>query len=124
MKTVEYDAKVDAKKRITIRNANYNYYHVREMESGVILLEPRELRAPFQISANTLAMMDENFKAGKVSNPVDFSDFLEVNRSISNSFPEQPFQPSSSQARSGFSDFDCRESSDRETFLPKRMARQ
>lgn len=78
MKTVEYDAKVDAKKRITIRNANYNYYHVREMESGVILLEPRELRAPFQISANTLAMMDksiQNFKAGNVSAPIDLSDF-------------------------------------------------
>ena len=78
MKTVEYDAKVDAKKRITIRNANYSYYHVREMESGVILLEPRELRAPFQISANTLAMMDksiQNFKAGNVSAPIDLSDF-------------------------------------------------
>ena len=78
MKTVEYDAKVDAKKRITIRNANYNYYHVREMESGVILLEPRELRVPFQISANTLAMMDksiQNFKAGNVSSPIDLSDF-------------------------------------------------
>ena len=78
MKTVEYDAKVDAKKRITIRNANYNYYHVREMESGVILLEPRELRVPFQISANTLAMMDksiQNFKAGNVSAPIDLSDF-------------------------------------------------
>ena len=78
MKTVEYDAKVDAKKRITIRNANYNYYHVREMDSGVILLEPRELRAPFQISANTLAMMDksiQNFKAGNVSAPIDLSDF-------------------------------------------------
>ena len=78
MKTVEYDAKVDAKKRITIRNANYDYYHVREMEDGTILLEPRELYAPFQISANTLATMDEsiqNFKAGKVSAPINLSYF-------------------------------------------------
>ena len=78
MKTVEYDAKVDVKKRITIRNANYDYYHVREMEDGTILLEPRELYAPFQISANTLATMDEsiqNFKAGKVSAPINLSYF-------------------------------------------------
>lgn len=45
---------------------------------SVILLEPRETYPTFQISANTLAMMDEsiqNFKAGKASAPVDLSDF-------------------------------------------------
>lgn len=75
---MEYDAKVDTKKRITIRNANFTYYHVTEMENGSILLEPRELTPPVQISANTLHMMDksiQNFKNGVVSAPVDLSDF-------------------------------------------------
>ena len=76
----EYDAKLDSKRRITLRNSNFEYYHVQEMEGGTIVLEPRELTVPFQISANTLAMMDEsvkNLRAGKVSGPVDLSAFRE-----------------------------------------------
>ena len=74
----EYDAKLDAKRRLTLRNAGFDYYHVQEMDSGIIILEPRELTAPFQISANTLSMMDhsvENMKAGNVSSPIDLSLF-------------------------------------------------
>ena len=74
----EYDAKLDSKHRLTLRSANFEYYHVHEMDDGVIVLEPRELTAPFRISANTLAMMDEsvyNLKAGKVSAPIDLSGF-------------------------------------------------
>ena len=76
----EYDARLDAKRRITLRNVLYEYYHVSEMEDGRIILEPRELTAPFQISANTLSMMDEairNMRAGKVSDAVDLSEFEE-----------------------------------------------
>ena len=50
--TRTYDAKVDAKRRITLRNARFRYYNVREYEDGSILLEPRELAAPFGVSAN------------------------------------------------------------------------
>ncbi len=74
----EYDAKLDSKRRLTLRSTYFEYYHVREMEDGTILLEPRELTAPFQVSANTLSMMDaamKNMKAGKVSAPVDLSNF-------------------------------------------------
>ena len=76
----EYNARLDAKHRITLRNVLYEYYHVSEMEDGRIILEPRELTAPFQISANTLSMMDEairNMRAGKVSDAVDLSEFEE-----------------------------------------------
>ena len=65
----EYDAKLDAKRRITLRNVNFDYYHVQEMNDGTIVLEPRELTAPFQMSANTFSMMDkviENMKSDKV----------------------------------------------------------
>ena len=76
----EYDAKLDAKKRITLRSVLFEYYHVSEYDDGRILLEPRELSVPFQVSANTLAMTDEsiqNLKAGKVSDAIDLSEFAE-----------------------------------------------
>ena len=74
----EYDAKLDSKKRLTLRSSNYMYYHVQELNNGTIVLEPRELTAPFEVSANTLNMMDQsikNFRTGKVSEPVDLSAF-------------------------------------------------
>ena len=75
-----YDAKMDSKKRITLRNAIYEYYHVEEFEDGRIVLEPRELVAPLHISEKTLTMMDKsmkNMKQGKVSKAVDLSVFEE-----------------------------------------------
>ena len=74
----EYDAKLDAKNRLTLRNVLFEFYHVSEFADGRIMLEPRELTAPFQISENTLAMMDtavQNIKAGKGSDAVDLSEF-------------------------------------------------
>ena len=35
----EYDAKIDSKKRLTLRNIVFEYYHVKEMSDGVIILE-------------------------------------------------------------------------------------
>jgi hypothetical protein len=50
----EYDAKLDSRKRITIRDAEYDHYHVREFEDGRIVLEPRVLVAPNPVTARTL----------------------------------------------------------------------
>ncbi len=75
-----YDAKMDSKKRITLRNASYEYYHVEMFEDGRIVLEPRELVAPLTISEKSLAMMDqamENLKHKNVSPAVDLSAFKE-----------------------------------------------
>ena len=82
MKTAiqEYDANLDSKRRLTLRNASSGYYHVQEMDDGTIVLEPKERTVPIQISANTLAMMDasvRSMKAGKVSAPLDLSEFEE-----------------------------------------------
>ena len=74
----EYDAKLDSKKRITLRNAVFDYFHVSEMEDGRIVLEPRELVKPFSVSANTMSMMDkavENLKNNKVSGKINLSEF-------------------------------------------------
>ena len=75
-----YDAKIDSKKRITLRNASFEYFHVEEYNDGRIILEPRVLQKPFEVSSNTLKMMDksmENFAKGEVSAPIDLSSFGE-----------------------------------------------
>lgn len=42
----EYDAKLDSKKRLTLRNAQYEYYQVSVLPDQRIILEPRVLTAP------------------------------------------------------------------------------
>ena len=77
----EYDAKIDAKKRITLRGSMYEYYHVLEYPNGTIELQPRELRAPFEISRRSLEMMDksmDNLKKGKASKSIDLSRFEHI----------------------------------------------
>ena len=74
----DYTVHIDSKKRITLRGAGYQYYHVKEYENGCIILEPRELSVPKSISARTLEVMDkavENYKSGAVSPEIDLSDF-------------------------------------------------
>ena len=76
----EYDAKLDTKKRVTLRSVLFDYYHVTEYDDGCIVMEPRELTAPFQISANSLAMIDasmRNMKERKVSDKIDLSEFAD-----------------------------------------------
>ena len=58
----EYDAKLDSKNRLTLRDAGFEYYHVSVLPDQRILLEPRVLTAPFEVSANTLKMMDKSME--------------------------------------------------------------
>lgn len=54
---------------------------IEEFGDGRILLEPRELTKPFQVSENTLKMMDssmENFNKGLVSEPIDLSAYEDI----------------------------------------------
>ena len=39
----KYDAKVDSKKRITLRDAKYDYYSVTTYDDGSVSLEPKIL---------------------------------------------------------------------------------
>ena len=76
----EYDAKLDSKKRLTLREAGYEYYHVSVLPDQRIVLEPRVLTSPLEISENTLKMMDgsvSSLKSGKVSPALDLSEFEE-----------------------------------------------
>lgn len=77
LKETEYDAKLDSKKRLTIRGARTDYYHVTERKDGTIELSPRELVHPDEISKRTLKMVDKaikHFKKGEVSEPVDMEE--------------------------------------------------
>ena len=74
----DYDVRLDAKGRVTLRGATYKNYNVTLYENGCFILEPRELVIPEVISARSLAEMDkavENFKTGNVSASIDLADF-------------------------------------------------
>ena len=75
----DYDVRLDAKGRVTLRGATYKNYNVKLYENGCFILEPRELVIPEVISAWSLAEMDKavkNFKTGNVSASTDLSDFV------------------------------------------------
>ena len=73
----EYDAKLDSKKRLTIRGARTKFYHVTEREDGTIELSPRELVHPDEVSKRTLEMVEkaiDNFQSGEASEPVNLDE--------------------------------------------------
>lgn len=77
----KYDAKLDDKKRITIRDSKYDFYHVEEFEDGTLVLKPRVLVDPNEISEKTLRMMDKsmkNLKNGIVSKPIELEKYLKL----------------------------------------------
>lgn len=64
-----YIAHTDSKKRITLRKSKFKYYDVKEYDNGCLVLEPRELVKPKDVSNKALEVMDEsiaNFEKGKV----------------------------------------------------------
>ena len=61
-------------KKVTLRGAQYEYYSVSERENGEILLSPRILTSPFEVSKKSLDTMDssmENYQKGEVSKPLN-----------------------------------------------------
>jgi hypothetical protein len=77
----EYDAKLDTKKRLTVRGARTRHYHVTEYEDGTVELSPRTLIHPDEISRRTLRMMDQamqNLSEGTTSPPVNMDELDEL----------------------------------------------
>jgi len=75
----EYDTHLDGKNRITLRGATAGYYAVQVFDSGTVVLEPRVLTHPANLSSKTLRMMDKavgNFKKKKVSSAIDLKKYL------------------------------------------------
>lgn len=77
----EYEAKLDNKKRLTVRESQYEYYHVSEFDDGTIILKPCVLVDANLISENSLKTMDDsikNFKKGRVSKKIDVERYLKL----------------------------------------------
>ncbi len=74
----EYDAKLDTKKRITLRGSSYEYYHVIEFPNGRIQLEPRVLVEPFEIAEDTLCKVDASMANLKNVQNKEKNDDLDI----------------------------------------------
>lgn len=74
----EYDAKLDSKKRITIRGSKYEHYRVQIKKDGTLILKPQILVDLGSISENTLKMIESSIKSlkeGIASEPIDLSKY-------------------------------------------------
>jgi hypothetical protein len=71
-----YDAKLDTKRRLTIRNARTEFYHVTEYEDGTIKMEPRVLVSPNMLEQIDVAV--KRHKAGHKGTKIDWSKLPEV----------------------------------------------
>lgn len=71
-----YDTKLDSKRRVTIRNARTEFYHVTEYEDGTVTLEPRVLISPNMLDQIDLAV--KRHKAGHKGTKLDWSKLPEV----------------------------------------------
>lgn len=54
-----YIAHIDNKNRVTIRGAKYDYYNVKEFKNGCIILEPKELITPEEISKDEISTIEK-----------------------------------------------------------------
>jgi len=77
-----YDAKLDSKRRLVLRSARFEHYHVHEREDGSLILTPKVLvDAP--LSRETLKLIEtsvKNLKKGKASPPIDIDKYLPSKR--------------------------------------------
>ena len=74
----EYDAKLDEKKRVTLRDVSHSYYNVKVFKTGRVILDPRILVDPELIPASTRKIIEtsaKNFKKGKVSKPTNLKKY-------------------------------------------------
>lgn len=71
-----YDAKLDTKRRVTIRNARTEFYHVTEYEDGSVKLEPRVLVSPDMLEQIEAGV--KRHKAGCKGTKLDWSKLPEV----------------------------------------------
>lgn len=74
----EYTAKLDGKKRLTIRGAKFDHYKVQVLKDGQIVLKPQIVVDLEAIPPKTLVMIEksiENFKSGKVHGPINVDKY-------------------------------------------------
>lgn len=72
----QYSARLDAKKRLTLRGIKTDFFEVKVFSDGQVMLEPRVLVPPSAVSKRTLKMLAAavaNLKKGRASMPVDLT---------------------------------------------------
>ncbi|MBM4183311.1 MAG: hypothetical protein FJ207_03695 [Gemmatimonadetes bacterium] len=73
----EYDAKLDSRKRLTLRDAGFEHYHVKEMDDGTVVLEPRVLVAPNALTAKTLREVEAGKNVREFASPEELFEDLD-----------------------------------------------
>lgn len=71
-----YNTKLDTKRRVTIRDAQAEYYHVTEYANGTVKLEPRVLISPDMLEQIDAAV--KRHKAGHKGTKLNWSKLPEV----------------------------------------------
>ena len=80
--TAAYRTKVDSKRRIVLRSAQYEYYNVYERSDGSLLITP-QIVTDVRLSDDTLRMLGsavKNMKRNIVSKRIDLDAFFPKKR--------------------------------------------
>jgi len=72
----EYDVTLDAKRRLTIRNATTDHFHVTEYKDGSVRLEPYESISPEMLRQIESGV--KRHKAGEKGRKLDWDRLPEV----------------------------------------------
>lgn len=78
----QYDAKVDSKKRITLRDAKYDYYSVTTYDDGSVSLEPKMLVSNKTISTEQILKTVEMIRKQAIENDTANMTLDDINRII------------------------------------------
>lgn len=78
----QYDAKVDSKKRITLRDAKYDYYSVTTYDDGSVSLEPKMLVSNKTISTEHILKTVEMIRKQAIENGTANMTLDDINRII------------------------------------------
>jgi hypothetical protein len=76
--TLSYEAKLDSKKRVTLRNAIIKNFRVIEYDNGEIILKPQiliDLEDITEVNLKRIETAVHNMKKGIVSEPIDLKNF-------------------------------------------------
>ena len=78
----QYDAKVDSKKRITLRDAKYEYYSVTTYDDGSVSLEPKVLVPKEKITREQILKTVEAIRKQAIKNGTANMTLEEINEII------------------------------------------
>ena len=84
MQTVikRYDAKVDSKKRITLRDAKYDYYSVTTYDDGTMSLEPKILMPKKSVTMEEVLKAVDAIREQAIKNGTADMTLEEINEII------------------------------------------